>query len=630
MPPFETLRRLWRWLAFLQIPLLIHLVAYTLTPGLGESRSFLLLAAGVILVALVNMGLAIWLTEPHLKKLRLRLQPFHWIYLLIAIAGLGAFGYLIRPHWIYPHMIIMLALVAGLIYWTFFYQPISPLMRRIVFLIGLIVAIGIIAARLYTLEYYPPINITDEPWGLGKAVSVFRTGELSEWLMLGVDNGTETANWIARYFEAMGWWLRLIGKVGIWEARSFSLLAAIIAGIATMRTAYNLYDKQTMYLTGIVLFTTTVLIYNARIRPDAGVTLALALSLWLFSEGVRSSKIFWYGLAGLAVGFSLFSHYNAVFIGPVMTIALYAPRYWARFREGKRLPEIALIWFIIGGMIAAFIVLSIQYFPNTGAFYRYRGARTAVDLSDFAYSLLKHSTNMWHFSHYELGLFGVAVVAAFWRRKAADLSLGLFVVLYFVGLAFFITSDSAWTYYIAPLLAFSSLLIASLVTQSLMSITPQDSPYPLSFAVVVMVLLMVPNLAFSMRTSSSVITSGQPVRIPPPEAAQWILDNAGTDTIVLGDHYFFLWLYDYQYASPLIRNKVWDVEQLQFYRENPEVFFDELGIQIFINDASTFLDVPVYLPEDYLDTRGYEVIYGTGDYQQGVTLYGRDVDLSPR
>jgi len=583
----------------------------------------------VFVVALANIGLAFWLTEERVRQLRTLLRPFHWVYLLISLAVLAVFGYLIRPHWVYPHMIIMLALLTGLIYWTFLYREISPMMQRMIIGLGVVVAIGIVAVRLYTLEYYPPINITDEPWGLGKAVSVVKTGEISEWLMLGVDGGAETANWIARYFEAMGWWLRGIGQIGIWEARSFSLFAAILAGIATLRAAYNLYDKQTMILTGIMLFTTTVLIYNARIRPDAGLTLALACSLWLFSEGARSGKNLWHGLAGLAVGFGLFAHYNAVFVGPLMTVALYAPRYFERFREGKRLPEMATLWFIVGGMFAAFIVLSIQFFPNVEAFFRFRGARTTLGFADFVYGLLKHSTNMWHFSHYELGLFGLALFAAFWRRKNADLVLGLFVVLYFVGLAYFITSVAAWTYYIAPLLAFSCLLIAAMVSQFIKAIQSNESS-ALSLAVVVLLLLMAPNFAFSMRTATDVVLSGQPARMPPPPAAQWILDHVeDQETIVLGDHFFFLWLYDYQYASPAIIRKVWDREQSLFYRQNPDIFFDELAVQIFINDDATFLDVPLYLSEGYLESRGYEVIAGTGDYQQGMTLYGRDVDASP-
>jgi len=622
MPTFETLQNRWRGLAWLYVPLLLHLFLYALTPEKGESLGFRVLGAGVVLIALAVMGLAVWFNQPLLETLRGWLHRFRWIFAALVLLILAGFGYLIRPEWIYPHIIIMLALTAALLQITFFSMETSPRLNRWWGVLAFVGVLAVIAIRLYTLEYYPPINITDEPWGLGKAYSVFATGEMSEWLMLGVDGGAETASWIARYFEAMGWWLRGIGQVGIWEARSFSLLVAVIAGMMTLRAAYNLYDKQTMLLTGMVLVMGSVLIYNARIRPDAGLTLSLAASLWLFSEGLKRESVRWHFLAGAAMGLGLFAHYNTVFVAPALTAALYGPRYIQRAREGKYTPEAVMLLYIAGGIIAGMFVLSIQFFPNVEAFYRYRGSRTAADISDFLRGLLKHSTNYWHFSHYEFGLFILGIATALWRRKSADWTLVGFVVLYHLGLAFFITADSAWTYYVAPLLAFSAILIARFIWE-VACLMQLDDARTRAASFLLAAFLLIPNLSFTMRDSTQVLLSGGSLRTPVPAAAQWILDNRPPETRILGDHYFYLWLYEYDYASPLIWKKIWDREDSLYYRENLAEFWDMLEVDIFINDAATFLDVPLYLPENYLETRDYGVAHGTGDYQRGVTLYER-------
>ena len=112
--------RFWYGVSVFQITLLIHVVLYILTPDVGESTQFQLLAVGLFTQAFLVFGVTTGLSTILSKQWLSRIGRLQGVYLFGAIGILFVFGVLMRHEWVYDHAGLVLSATFGLGYITFF------------------------------------------------------------------------------------------------------------------------------------------------------------------------------------------------------------------------------------------------------------------------------------------------------------------------------------------------------------------------------------------------------------------------------------------------------------------------------------------------------------------------------
>jgi 4-amino-4-deoxy-L-arabinose transferase-like glycosyltransferase len=531
MTEFRTVQRRWWALSSLYLLLIVHIVLYMLQPDKGQSTLFRLVAAGVGGMAVGVIGVTLWLTPGRHAWLRSRLAPLGWPVLAGGAVVMLGFGLAMRPEWVYAQMAVTLAATFALIFWTFCERPNRMLDRRL-WIGGMALAvIAISAVRIAALSYYPIMNATDEPGYLACSLSFMRTGHFFDPMMMG--GGLD----IPRVYALWAVWFKLVG-VGLWEGRWLSYLLTLILIGVTALAARNLYNRATAWFAAVFMFCSAVVMAAARLRHDIVLALALALSLWLFSEARQRKRPALHLLAGALAGWGWFAHYNATFLGAVMVVGLYGPDGVQRWRTGQRKLDRAMLLFILGGVLAAGSVFLIQIVPDWGKFLATREVRHPSHLDQFLSLVRDHINNIALFSRLDLVLIALGLAGALWRRREPDQSLAVIVILGHLALGLF--TSVAWDYLIVPLTPFYALLVASLFGVGL-NRDPGAAPAPAfaSTGTAAFVFLVAATLGWTLQAPIEHIRRGDPLRLPTPAPAQWVLDHVNPHTRISGEHYYW-------------------------------------------------------------------------------------------
>jgi hypothetical protein len=610
-----TMRRAWLALAALQLPLLAGWALYVSEPGKLDSRALLLFAGAAVLFSLAVIAAAalVWRTE---VAARLPLWGRRVVVAsLIALAF--AVGFAARPEWIYAFTTLNLAAAAALALFTLLPEAAERALPRWAWM-GLAVGAGaVILLRVYGLAYYPYTQITDEGWLLAWPVGYLRTGQFSDYLMWygGHD--------VHRYYLPMAWWLSVVG-VGFWEARLFSYLVTLAVVVVGGLAGASLYDRATGWTAALVLFASAVVMIGARVRHDAGLALSVALCLWLYGLALRRRRLWLHALAGAMIGLGWFSHYHAIGFGPALALALYLPRYVAQARAGQGarrwLPEAGFWWFAAGGLMGAGLVFLLQVLPDWQAFLLTRESRAPAALGGLWASWWAHIESIGFHSRYELILIALGLGAALWRRTQTDLALALALLLSHAALA--VMASVAWDHYPMALTPIYALLVAALLTRGLRR---TNAPARLTRRTVALALCAaLPALGGTLQIPAARLVEGAPMRPPPPPAAQWVLDHVPRDARVEGEHFYYLWLHDFRYISPISpnflppeRRAALNTLEAQWADINPDVF-------ILDPNLNTCCIVGPLVEEGWMEENGYVRVAQLPGARFPILIYARE------
>lgn len=584
----NAVRRLWMGMAAFYAALLLHIVFYAAQSGQGRSLSFGALAAANVALALAAAAFAAWIKPERLECLRRAAQRWQTVFIVIGVILLGILGLGTRPEWVYAHMAVALAAAFSLAYWTLFGER-APF-RRTPALVGGFAALaaGVTVLRILALSTYPDVHVIDEPWILSWAYSYLRVGYPLDWIMLGVDHGP--AFYLPRFPQAMAAWLSLVG-VGLWEGRLFSFLVAMAVIPFAAVGAANLYNRTTGWMTAGTLFASAVYMVAARIRHDVGLALALAVSLWLYSEALKRERQWLHFLAGLVMGLGMFSHYHAGGFGAAMLAGLYGPRYFQQARRGRWWPEAGLWLYGLGGLAGGAAAAAVQILPDVNLFLSRLPPRSPQDFSALVGTFAGHIRVLAETSRFEFVLVAVGLAAAFYRR---DWTPALVAVLGLAALSLMavITID----YYHVPLMPIYAVLVARLFAAGFWrgATTPGHSA-------AVFVFFAAVGLGITLSAPFDHLRSGKPLRLPSAPAAAWVLENIPPEQTILADNLYFIWLHEYRFASILTPSHLLADEDIQRYRSSPAALWDDLEVEIIIYDPG----LPTHDQLEWLFEQGY-------------------------
>lgn len=611
-------RRAWAGLAALQLPLLAGWALYLLEAGRTGNRALLVFVGGVALLSLALMAFA--LLFPRLKtadgKWRLPLWARRGL-----VAGLIALGFVTglvaRPEWIYAFTLLNIAAAGGLAVYTLLPESADRALPRWAWAVLGLGAAAVVLLRVYGLAYYPYTQITDEGWLLAWPVGYLRTGHFSDYLMFygGHD--------VHRYYLPMAWWLSVVG-VGFWEARLFSYLVTLgVVAVGGLAGA-SIYDRATGWLTAFALFASAVVMIGARVRHDAGLALSVALCLWLYGLALRRNRVWLHGLAGTVIGLGWFSHYHAIGFGPALALALYLPPYLAQVRAGggrrRWLPQAGFWAFAAGGLLGAGIVFLLQVLPDWQAFLLTRETRTPTGLGGLLDATWGHLQSIAFHSRYEFLLILLGLGAALWRRRQTDLALAL--ALIFCHLALGVMAAVAWDHYPMALTPIYGLLVAALLTRGLRR-TGEPARLTRRTAALGLAVLL-PALSLTLQIPLARLAAGAPVKPPPPPAAQWVLDHVPADALVEGEHYYYLWLHDYRYVSPISPNFM--PADLRARLDTKEAQWADISPDVFILDPNlnTCCIVGPLAESGWMEDNGYALAAELPGERYPITIYARE------
>jgi hypothetical protein len=589
------------WLLPLQALMLLHLLVYMSGPGKLESRALLALAGLVAVCALAVSGLA-------LLPLTTWARPWLRRHVGWGVAGLAgvvfAFGVVSRPELIYAHIALNLALVGGGIARALDPDGWRDALRlpRWAWWIAGAAVLAVIVVRLLGLSYAPDRQITDEPWHLGWVMGLLREGRFTDYLMYygGHD--------VQRYYAPMAAWLSVFG-VGLWQARLFSFVVTLLVALVGGLAAGRLYGRAAGWVAALLLFASANVLIGARIRHDAGLALAVALALWLYAEGLKRDRRLWHGLAGLMIGLGWFAHYHATIFGVGLVVGLYVPR-WLAGRGWRRALDGAA--FGVGGLIGGAFVFALQVLPHLrDGDSVARAARGAGDLIGVGWATLAHVGSIGQHSLLELALILAAVGVALWRRRFPDLLLALVVCHMGLGWA----QSAAWSHYPMPLTPLYFALIAGMIA-------PLDGRMTRG-GMSMGLLIALPMLGWTLQAPLVAVTQRLPVQPPAPPAAQWVLDNIEPNTVIAGEHYYYFWLTDYRYVSPLTPNFMPEPEMTRL--PTREAVWDEVDPELYLLDPnlSTCCIFQWMIDDGYFAARGYEIAAQFEGERYPITIYRR-------
>lgn len=580
----------WLWTAFtlLCASVLLHLAIY-LTDH--HSTALLLLAAGVALFALVGIGASAYvyrLTPESLPALRSRAQRWRTPYLVVALGTGFAFGTLIRPEWVYAHIALMIGVGFSLGY-ALLYADAPPIPRRRLLIAAGASAIAITLVRLYGLSEYPSHIIIDEPWDLGWALGYLQRGYFTDPLMYygGYD--------IQRFMLPVAWWISLVG-VGFWQVRLFFFLLIFPLIGLTVLAARNWSISGAVV--ALIMFSSAIVMSAARIRHDIGLALAVAASLWLYTEAVKRQRNRLHFLAGLMIGLGWFAHYHAIGFGVALTISLYAPEIVARWRRGEWLPSPQVWFYVAGGLLGAVIVFLFQILPDWQGFVTARALRSPTTLGEYLNTFVAHWQTMADYSQFEFVLVIAALVVALWRHRKLDVQLVLLVIMLHVTLA--LQASQPYVYYVVPITPVYALLIGAMFASQ-----PPSQLEPSRSAWITAALIVVANLGLTLHTPILQIVNRKPIQLQTPPAITWIRTHVPTNDTIVAEHWYYLWLTDY----PFISEATPDYAPPEIRQEPRETVWEQIAPDVVMIDPNlaTCCVKPIFDP-DYLRSRGYEQI----------------------
>jgi hypothetical protein len=577
--PDVRVTRLAAGLALLCASLLPHLALYWRGT---DSASFRVLAVGFAALGIAGTALGVWMARgdaaERVEPLRERVLRWRGAYLAGGIALCLIYGGFMRPEWVYVHAGLALA---GLLYaiYALVYGETAGLSRVGIATVGVAV-VFVLLARLYALSYYPAIDLSDESWVLGWALSYARTGRFFDLIQyFGVMD-------IGRFMILLSGWIGVFGTE-FWHVRLFFFVVMLLVSGLTALAAHNLYGSGS--LTALFLLSSAVLANAAKIRHDAGLALAVAASIWVYTEAVKRDWAALHLLAGFCIGAGMFAHYHAVGLGPALLIALYVPPWIA---SGRRPLERGMALFALGGLIAFGCVVALQILPDLDAFLKARTPRTPGSLALLLQAFVRHIQSIGVLSRYDLVLIGIALIAALWRRHVIDQTLALAVLLSHVALA--VMASSAANYYVVPLTPIYGLLVAGMFSGR--PALPKAAG----------VLAMTVGLGMTLHTPLEHLLRGDPIELPAPPAAVWVSENVASDRLIAGDNYYYLFLLDRRFVSPSSHHFMSADQRRPFASD--EAIWDSIAPDVVVVDPnlSTCCVPPITNPA-YLESRGYRV-----------------------
>ena len=571
-----------------------------------RSASILALAGLSIAFALGGIGVTVWvgrLTIEGISRLRGRAARWRDLYLTITLALLFGFGLGMRAEWTYIHIAVLLS-ASFVLGYHLLYADALALSRRWLVVAGVSFVI-VTLLRLNALSEYPTQFLDDEPQVLGWAMSYVQHGTFFDTVMYygGAD--------VQRFMLPVAWWISIFGP-GFWQTRLFFFLLILPLMGLTGLAARNLYGNAR--LTAFVMLCSAIVMSVARIRHDIGLALAVAASIWLYTEALKRNKLLLHYLAGLAIGLGLFAHYHAIGFGVALTIAFYLPHMIERWQQGKRLPETGMWLFVLGGLMGAGLVFLFQILPDWTGFLAVRIPRNPQSLMEFFHAFIEHLKAILRNSQFEFVLIALATAAAVWRHQRRDLMLVLLVLLMHVALA--VQATGGFAYYLVPLTPIYSILIAALFTEGFGVAIQRSLAW-------VAALVMVVNLGFTLQVPYAHLKAGAPLQPPTPPAATWIRAHVDPSKSIVTQHWYYLFLTDYKFISPLTRTYAPPSKR----GDTAEAMWDQIAPDVVVIDRNSITCcIPPILSEDYLKSRGYhEVAEIPGDkypvliYEKGKT-----------
>jgi len=600
-----NLSKYWRWLSVFQMTLLIHMIVYIATPNLGESTQFRFLAMGLLLQALLVFIVTTRL--PRFLSMR-RMRSVGRLYQLGAIGFLFIFGMLMRPEWLYAHAGLVLSMTLGLGYSTFFAEKSVDHVPK--WMVGSAVLLGIvfIAVKINALAVYPHIIPTDEPWLLGWPIAWVRGLYPSDLLFF---HGGED---VFHYFIPMGIWMQIVGT-GFIQARVYQLLMTLVLMIIMYPLVKRLYDRQTAWLVVLMLFAGSVVVLATTIRHDIGLAILLVLSFLVHQIAMDRNQQRYHFIAGLMVGFGLFTHYHAIAFGPALMIALYAPYYVRDFRTRNGRPSIELVLYAIGGLVGAGIVFGVQILPQLDAVLGVREFRSA-DLIGIIRSYVEYVGVLADLSQFEFVLIVAGVVGLVIRRTLVDIQILLMILLGHLAIAV-LAAQITLEYYIIPIAPFYAIAIVTLFTRSITKI-----PKPIIGWVVLFFIAV--NLGLTMSIPIKYALDGKTsADAPVPKGIGWIRKHVPTGSRIIGDLYYSLWLTDYEfYASTSDRYLA--PQYREIYESTRDLWIDVNSDYIIVDPNITTYDMQRVLNSGFLDDNpNYEVVARLDGRLDEIVIYGR-------
>ncbi len=601
---FGSLRRAWWGLAVFYLTVLADFALYLAQHGGKPSRSLLAFGAGLALLAIGVWVVVALLDESRLELVRARLRPLRWALAPVCLAGLFIYGVAMRPELVYGHAGLALVLTAVLALLTLAPSD-APFARPRVWLALLIaVVVGTLLVRIYALSYYPTPDTIDEPWNLSWSVTYLQTGHVSEITMVGQpgDPTYYTTDYIPRWVIPVAWWMQAVG-IGLWQGRLFSLIASLLVIGTTALAARNLYGRRAALFAAGALFASTLLMAGLRLRHDIGLGLALAVSIWLYSEALKRQRAWLHLLAGVVMGWGGFAHYHVLGFAPALFIALYLPRSVSAWRSGRRWPERGAWLYALGLIVGLGCVALVQVLPDAATFLANRAPRNPTTVSVYLRLALLYLQQIGLVSWFELLLIALGVIAALWRRRSVDVSLPLLFVLaqlVLPGLA-----SRAREVYLVPLTPVYALLVGAFLSESLIGRNRKST----ALALVAGLCFLMPSFGQTLKTPLRTVLARRPVIAPTPPAAEWVQAHVAPGSAILSENFYYLWLYDYPFISPHVTEPV-PKSVLDRYPSRSD-FWLSLRPDVIILDPAPdgyglidmLIDDPAYLP-----AHGYQLV----------------------
>jgi hypothetical protein len=584
--------KIWRILTLLMASLVVHSFIRFF---LGENAA-LFLAVGSALAFVLLLWLSL---DNEINILRQRLQGWQWlIFLLLALLGI-LLGSREQRDLLYIHANLLYWIFAFLFYSQIFYESKRPLRPALLLLITLGLMGLVSVVRLLGLSYYPGYQWIDEPWLFAWIIDYLKTGIMDDALYYNVTVDIHTV------IYPMAYWMGLVEEPSLWFGRLYNFFLYFPFCAALAATAYHLYGKRNAFFTFIAAFACGSLYGSVHLRHDLSFMSFVAFALLAYAYGLKTKEAVWHGLAGLLVGLSLYAHYHAMGMGPMLAIGLYLPLYLAKRRGDYSAPYSYGIAFMIGGLLGAGIVYLTIVLPNWELVSEVRiergwqGSRSPLHFL----VLYPHYIYIARQFLFEQLLSFAALAMLFYQRDIKDRVL---IWLFFLGPALLaVLSGGGFPHYIQHI-AFVYALMIGRGLEKFLDWFPFKKQASLYMALGV--LILTPLIGNS--TPFFAIEEQRPLLLPDPAPVSWIKEHVQPGSVIVAPNWYALFLYqDYTFYSIY----TWDASTTADkadYNNDPARFWDEINADVIIvwdEEYADRNDKTAYIDESYMLSRSYQL-----------------------
>jgi 4-amino-4-deoxy-L-arabinose transferase-like glycosyltransferase len=401
----------------------------------------------------------------------------------------------------------------------------------------ILLSLGIAAIwfSLSTVMIYPKIY-TDEGWLLNKSWSSIHQGPFySSSINLGVHGDPEVVSSVAWW--PVGLWLRITG-LGIWQGRLFLWFCGVATVVIIFRAAQLMHNRTTAWIAALFTAWSTLLLYISHfVRPEAMLTMVIALALYFHARVLRYRRGRDALLLGLILALSVEVHPNAVLYCAAFGLLYSGCDVWLSWRQRSLVIERRLLGLAAGGIIGAALYVIVRILPDPQAFSdqmnyyyssNYGPSHLSLDLlKNRLRAPVNHVRSWFALSLVEGNAVFLSTIEAFVSRRPADVSLAV-VLLSCLGGWLVLGSRPAPTY-IALLLPPAALLVGS----STAHISRQTNRI---FIVTVVLILSVAGL--SLNRTITARQAGYNEKFDTCLSA--MKDRLPDNGMILGEHLFWL------------------------------------------------------------------------------------------